>query len=221
MGRATSKLVAGTLFAMVCTAAGLGTAIAEEIRGRVVGEDGQGIADAVVFATALPNGADGAADPPTAVMDQVNKEFVPHILPIAVGTEVSFPNHDQIHHHVYSFSRPKTFEIPLYKGETAAPVRFDQEGAVKIGCNIHDWMAAVILVVPNRYFAKTDESGRFRIAAVPPGKLRLAAWHERSQVAVEGTARDVEASNAGDLTFSLKLAPPRPRPAMHGLRSME
>ena len=50
-------------------------------------------------------------------MDQVNKEFVPHVLPVAVGTEVSFPNHDQIHHHVYSFSRTKTFEIPLYKGE--------------------------------------------------------------------------------------------------------
>jgi hypothetical protein len=163
-----------------------------------------------------------AAGPPaTVIMDQVNKQFVPHILPIAVGTEVNFPNHDQIHHHVYSFSRPKTFEIPLYKGETAPPVRFDQEGAVKIGCNIHDWMAAVILVVPNRYFAKTDESGRFQIADVPPGNLRLAAWHERSEVAVEETARDVEAKSAGDTTFRLKLAPARSRPAMHGQRSME
>jgi plastocyanin len=215
-----SKLVAGSLLAF-CATVGFATAAAEEISGRVVGEDGQGIADAVVFATA-PSGSVPAAGPPaTVIMDQVNKQFVPHILPIAVGTEVNFPNHDQIHHHVYSFSRPKTFEIPLYKGETAPPVRFDQEGAVKIGCNIHDWMAAVILVVPNRYFAKTDESGRFQIADVPPGNLRLAAWHERSEVAVEETARDVEAKSSGDTTFRLKLAPARSRPAMHGQRSME
>jgi plastocyanin len=187
----------------------------------VVGEDGEGIADAVVFLSALPAGANPAAEPATAIMDQVNKEFVPHILPIAVGTEVHFPNHDQIHHHVYSFSKPMTFEIPLYKGETAPPLRFEQEGAVKIGCNIHDWMAAVILVLPNRYFAKTDESGRFQIAAVPPGKLRLVAWHERSEVAVEETARDVEGGSEGELTFRLKLAPPRGRPAMHGVRSWE
>src|SRR5262245_32969859 len=115
--------------------------VAAEVTGRVSDAKGEPIAEAVVFVQSLPEGA----PPPTpapAVLDQVNKEFVPHILPIVVGSEVSFPNHDQIHHHVYSFSRVTSFEIPLYKGEHASPVLFDKLGAIKVGCNIHDWMSA-------------------------------------------------------------------------------
>lgn len=213
--------VAGVLTWVLVAFSLVSAARAEEIRGRVVAADGEAIADAVVFVTTLPEGLDPDPEEASAVMDQVNKEFVPHILPVVAGTEVSFPNHDQIHHHVYSFSRPKTFEIPLYKGETAPPVRFDQEGAVKIGCNIHDWMSAVILVVPNRYFAKTDESGRFRIADLPAGRYSVAAWHERSRSALVEATQEVEAGDGVDVTFRLDLAPPQPRPGMHGMRSWE
>ena len=95
----------------------------------------------MVFVDTLPPGVTAPSPTErTAAMDQVHKQFVPHVLPVVVGTAVTFPNHDQIHHHVYSFSRAKTFEMPLYKGENAPPVAFDQPGAVKIGCNIHDWM---------------------------------------------------------------------------------
>src|SRR6185369_3994692 len=89
---------------------------AAEARGRVVTSDGTGVAGAVVFLRA-PVGPPAAAPPRSAVMDQIDKQFVPHVLPIAVGTEVRFPNHDQIHHHVYSFSRVKSFDLPLSKGE--------------------------------------------------------------------------------------------------------
>ncbi len=97
----------------------------------------------------------------SATLDQVDKTFVPGLLPIVVGTKVRFPNHDQIQHHVYSFSRTKTFELPLYKGEDAAPVLFDKVGVVKVGCNIHDWMSAIILVLPTPWFARTGADGTF------------------------------------------------------------
>ena len=99
---------------------------AGEINGRVTDAQGNGIAEAVVFVQDMPGVAVQRAGSPRAVMDQVHKQFVPHVLPVVVGTEVSFPNHDQIHHHVYSFSRTRTFEIPLYKGEEAPPVLFDK-----------------------------------------------------------------------------------------------
>jgi plastocyanin len=193
---------------------------ADEIRGRVLDARGEGVADAVVFVIEAPAGVEAAGAPPTAIMDQVNKEFVPHVLPVALGTEVRFPNHDQIHHHVYSFSRSKVFEIPLYKGEAAPPVRFDAAGAVKIGCNIHDWMSAVILVVPNRFFAKTDETGAFRIADLPAGRHPVALWHERSEVPPDDTRREVDTAG-GEVTFRLELPPPRPRPGAHGMRGWE
>jgi plastocyanin len=198
------------------------SAQALDLGGRVVDGGGNSVREAVVFVQTLPPGVTPPAEPRPAVMDQINKTFVPHILPIAVGTEVWFPNHDQIHHHVYSFSRPKTFEIPLYKGEAAPPVRFDRVGAVKIGCNIHDFMAGVILVVPTPHFAITDESGAFTLRDLPPGTYKVVAWQETSKTPLDDTAQTVEVgAGATPLTFTLDVAPSRARPAARGLRSYE
>ena len=195
---------------------------AGEIRGRVTDPEGDAIEEAVVFVQKMPKGAAKPAARPTAVMDQVHQEFVPHVLPVVVGTEVSFPNHDQIHHHVYSFSRTQTFEIPLYKGEEAPPVLFDKVGAVKLGCNIHDWMSAVILVVPTPYFAVTGTDGSFTIADVPPGTYSLAAWHEGSKQKVEDTEQSVQVgAGKAEVSFSLVVSPPPVRVPVHGLRRFE
>lgn len=155
-------------------------------------------------------------------MDQVNKQFVPRVLPVAVGTAVSFPNHDQIHHHVYSFSKPKTFEIPLYKGELASPVVFDQPGAVTLGCNIHEWMRGIILVLPTPLFAVTDASGAFTLRGVPEGSCRVAAWHEGAKGAPEASAQSVAVGPAtAPLTFTLAVAPPKAAKGGGGLRGAE
>jgi plastocyanin len=196
--------------------AAVAAAGAPAISGRVVGADGKGIAEAVVFAeTPVPPAVAGAQ----ATMDQINKTFVPGLLPIVVGTRVHFPNHDQIHHHVYSFSRTKTFELPLYKGEDAPPVLFDKVGVVKVGCNIHDWMSGIILVLPTPYFAVTDEQGRFSLEDLPRGNYKLAAWHAQSKAKAEDTEQTVAVSGStAEANFTLSLSPARPRPAMHGVR---
>src|SRR4029078_980973 len=111
--------------------------------------------DAVVYAV----GAASAAPKKHAVVDQRDKQFVPYVTAIQVGTAVSFPNSDNIRHHVYSFSPAKKFELPLYvyylppakkcerplySGVPAQPVVFDKVGFVTLGCNIHDWMVAYV-----------------------------------------------------------------------------
>ena len=197
-------------------------ASAAEVTGRVVGQNGEGIAQAVVFVQALPAGASLPSDKRSAVMDQVNKTFVPGVLPIVVGTEVHFPNHDQIHHHVYSFSRTKSFELPLYRGEEAPPVLFDKAGVVKVGCNIHDWMSSVILVLPTPYFATSDGTGRFVLRDLPPGTYSLACWHELSQVKVEEIMQQVRVDeNVAEVTFTLSLTAPRSRPSVYGGRGYQ
>lgn len=186
-----------------------------EITGRVIGEDGAGIAQAMIFVLEPPAEMTPSHSAGSAEMDQIHREFVPRLLPVTVGTEVRFPNHDQIHHHVYSFSRTKNFELPLYKGEAAPPVLFDKPGVVKVGCNIHDWMSAIIFVAPTPYFALSDESGAFTLANLPPGVYSLAAWHELSQVKVEETTQKVQIRDQPvTVTFSLSLAEPRSRPAV-------
>ena len=180
------------------------------VEGVVKDERGKPVIDAVVSLT-----ASGTATPPPraagAVMDQQNKEFVPLVLPVTVGTPVTFPNRDNIRHHVYSFSSPKKFELPLYSGTPAAPVVFDKPGSVVLGCNIHDWMVGHVYVLSTPYFAKTGEDGRARVADVAPGTYVARVWHPRLKADTDKTATPVTVS-AGEparITFTVDLKPDR------------
>ncbi|TYK65908.1 methylamine utilization protein [Colwellia echini] len=95
----------------------------------------------------------------TYVMDQVNKEFSPEVLIVPVNNLVSFPNSDDIRHHVYSFSPAKTFELKLYAGKPKSPIAFDNTGVVVMGCNIHDSMVGYIYVTDKQQSYMTDEQG--------------------------------------------------------------
>jgi len=118
-----------------------------------------------------------------AIIDQINKTFVPHVTVVRTGTTVTFPNSDRIRHQVYSFSPAKTFALKLYAGSPKTPVDFDQSGLVVLGCNIHDTMVAFVGVVDSPYFAKTTDTG---IAAVdlPAGRYRMRAWHPNAVGAI-------------------------------------
>lgn len=208
-------VVAVCIWGLLAAAAG-----AADLRGRVVASDGTGVAGAVVFLrTPAPAPAPGGPRR-SAVMDQIDKQFVPHVLPIAVGTEVRFPNHDQIHHHVYSFSRVKSFDLPLSKGEEAAPVLFDAPGVVKVGCNIHDWMTGVILVVPSPVFTTSDDGGAFVLRDVPDGEIAIAAWHEASETPLDAATQrlTIGATPPPEVSFALAVQPDKARPATHGAR---
>ena len=120
----------------------------------------------------------GEALPLDAVMDQINRQFVPHTLVVQQGTHVSFPNSDSIQHHVYSFSRAKTFELQLYSELEIEPLLFDKPGVVELGCNVHDWMLGYIYVADTPFFGQTSQQGEVTIS-VPSGEFMLSVWHPR------------------------------------------
>ena len=68
----------------------------------------------------------------SAVMDQRDMQFVPHLLVVQTGTSVEFPNSDTVAHHVYSFSNPNKFMLPMYKGDQHPPVTFEHSGVVSL-----------------------------------------------------------------------------------------
>jgi plastocyanin len=115
---------------------------------------------------------------------QRNETFDPEILVVPVGKEVEFPNEDPVFHNVFSYSRPKRFDLGRYRQGESKSVVFDRPGYIKVMCEVHKWMRAGILVVENPYYAIVRESGRFRIEGLPPGEYRLGAEHfdRRSQV---------------------------------------
>ena len=116
--------------------------------------------------------------PLQGVMDQINREFVPHTLVVQQGTRVSFPNSDNVQHHVYSFSPAKIFELKLYSELDIEPLLFDKPGVVELGCNVHDWMLGYIYVADTPYFAQSDGQGLAVISA-PTGQYSLSLWHPR------------------------------------------
>ena len=109
-------------------------------------------------------------------MEQKNRAFIPHVLPVQTGTAVRFPNLDDVQHHVYSFSPAKPFQLPLYKGSPPSPVLFEKAGVVTLGCNIHDQMSAYIVVVDTPYFEKTAPNGRAALRDLEPGRYAVHVW---------------------------------------------
>jgi plastocyanin len=162
--------------------------VAAEGAVRVVCEDEkhQRVADAVVWFTRT-DAPEPPATPPAApvAIVQRDQEFEPYVTPILVGTKIAFPNRDTVQHHVYSLSPPKRFEIPLYSGDAKETVTFDRPGIVTLGCNIHDWMAAYVVVLTTPHFAKSGADGTALVAGLPAGRYKLEVWHPRLAGQVE------------------------------------
>jgi plastocyanin len=174
----------------------------------VVTPDGQPVTDAVVVAVPVDAAALAGGRPHNEIVDQVDKEFVPHVKPVFVGSTVTFPNKDNVRHHVYSFSPAKRFELPLYSGVPAQPVMFDKPGVVVLGCNIHDWMVGYIYVSESPWFAKTNADGRATLA-LPPRAYVVRVWHPQL-VADEASTRkpvDVAQGATARAQWSVEIKP--------------
>ena len=116
-----------------------------------------------------------------SVVAQRNIQFIPFVLIVPVGAQVSFPNQDKVRHHVYSFSKAKRFELKLYGREEDRTVLFDKPGPVPLGCNIHDLMTGFVMVVDTPFAAQTDAAGRASLVNLPAGNARLRVWHPYAQ----------------------------------------
>jgi len=132
--------------------------------------------ESVVYLETAPQGAFEDRPQAHATMNQRDETFVPYVLAIRVGTTVDFPNQDRTYHNVFSLSRVAPFDLGRYpRGESKA-VRFDRPGVVRVFCEIHSRMSAFIMVFAHRFFAVTDEQGRYRIDGVPSGNYDLSVW---------------------------------------------
>jgi plastocyanin len=131
---------------------------------------------------------------PHRTLLQKDKSFKPHVLPIRVGTVVDFPNADPIFHNAFSNYDGQIFDVSLYPPGTSRAVRFRRPGIVRVFCNIHPMMSAIILVLETPYFATLDNSGRYRIQDVPSGEYEIHVFDER--VTVENPAQPLKVADA-------------------------
>ncbi len=170
----------------LCVAAfTLAEARAGELSLLVKSAKGEPVADAVVSLTPLDAPVPPPAATTPAVIAQQDQEYTTYVTVVQAGSKVVFPNKDTVQHHVYSLSKAKKFELPLYNPGQAESIVFDVSGVVTLGCNIHDWMLAYLIVVPTPYFAKTDGLGTAHVTA-PAGRYKLELWHPRQSTAIAG-----------------------------------
>jgi plastocyanin len=153
-----------------------------EVSGRVTMLDkgdqpGDDVGQAVLWLSGPPSQSRPSVQ---AEIGTSKKEFSPHVLVVPVGSTVSFPNHDPFNHNVFSLSEEKPFDLGLYGRDEVRSVRFERPGVVRVYCNVHAQMSALVLVRDTPWYAQPASDGSFTLGPVPPGSYTLHAWHERA-----------------------------------------
>jgi plastocyanin len=168
-----------------------------QVTGRVGSADAAPVIVYVVgFVEPAPNGEE-------AVVAQHNRHFEPDLVAITAGQSVSFPNRDLIFHNVFSLSSAREFDLGQFPQGRSKSKRFPEPGVVDVYCNIHPEMAATVLVLPNRRFARVGPDGAFRIEAVPAGSWTVFAYSRRSTAPAHAPV-EVRAGRATQVNLALE-----------------
>jgi plastocyanin len=183
---------------------------AQEVVLRLLDAEGAPVSGAVMELLSDSAAASVSTSMNEARIDQLDKEFVPSVTTIVAGGSASFPNSDDILHHVYSFSPAKTFDTPLYGSDTNSQYSemFEVPGVIEIGCNIHDWMLDYIYVGESDLMTISDDGGVARLANILPGQYRLRVWHSRLDAPKNSIEQNIiiQAGRTEEVELTVELA---------------
>jgi plastocyanin len=219
-GAARAPAAALSAVLAVAALAAASPATGGELRGRLDLVDAKGRpasdvepAKAVVYFQ--PAGARAALSGPHRTYEIVtrDKEFVPRVLAVPVGSSLRFPNADPILHNVFSVSPGNAFDLGLYRAGPGKTTRLDRPGIVRVFCNVHHSMVAYVLVLDTPYYAAPDAAGDFVLSGLPDGAGTLTVWHEQA----EPSSLQVRVPAATPLIVRLEATRPRVPPHLNKL----
>ncbi len=153
----------------------------------------------------IPAGRTPRVQPRQFAVSTENKLFEPALLVIPVGSEVAFPNNDNILHNVFSVSSGAQFDLGFYAAGESRSYTFTEPGTALINCSVHDSMSADILVLNTPYYARLDNTGEFTLMNLPAGTGRLFIWHPQARE----DSHAVKLPVSEPLNLELKLTKPR------------
>ncbi|TMQ71030.1 MAG: methylamine utilization protein [Candidatus Eisenbacteria bacterium] len=162
-----------------------------------------GLEQAVVWVDSLPPkfARRHRGKPRPARIVQIDRQFAPRVTTVIAGTTIRFVNRDKVFHNVFSISPARRFDIGRYSPSAIRDVTFDHPGVVNLFCEIHPWMSAYVIVLPNRFYARPDRAGVFQLPKLPPGRYRLHFWHPTHGE----QRREVEVPSRGDGVVAVSL----------------
>ena len=177
------------------------TAFAADVSGSISMRGARNAGDIVVYLEKEGLAVKPPADP--VVLDQQELIFMPHVLPIVVGTTVEFPNNDKVRHNVFApRGSAKRFNLGTYPPGSTRTETFETPGTVSLLCNVHSEMSAYLVVLETPHFATTDRSGAFSIKNVPAGQYTLKTWHEQAKGVEQPLT--VGADGVADLSIQMR-----------------
>lgn len=188
------------VLALAVGATGTGTVTGKITVRKKDGTDKADYSEVVVYVADLQNKTPGAP----AEVRQINKQFMPRVLAISVGTRVGFPNEDILEHNVFSHSAIAEFDLGRFGRGLGKSRVFDTVGVAEVFCNVHKEMVSYIVVVPSSAFAITGKAGNFTIPQIPAGRHRLIVWERFARPRTVETSVEVLAGGTATLNLDLQ-----------------
>lgn len=139
----------------------------------------KGVLGAVAYLKKVEKGKAWEKPPRPPELVNTGCVFVPHVMALPGGSNLTIVNADPVMHNTHSFLGKGTIfnvALPVKGQRVERPMK--REGMVRVECDAHGWMLAWVYVADSPYYAITQKDGAFTIPEVPPGSYTLVAWHE-------------------------------------------
>ena len=136
-----------------------------------------------------------AETPGPAVLDQVNCQYVPHVVAVRVGQVLKVKSSDPTLHNVHTLSLDNpAVNFGMTGAGQSKDLTFGAAERFRVKCDVHPWMTAHVYVFEHPYFAVTAADGAFEVRGLRPGDHTLVFSHpflgdrERNVTVGEGPA---------------------------------
>ena len=139
--------------------------------------------------------------PGAVLLDQNGCVYLPHVLGVMVGQDITIRNSDGLLHNInaspdinrgFNSSQPVSMETTRSFGAA--------EVMVPLRCDVHGWMNAYVGVLDHPYHSVSNSSGAFNLSTLPPGDYVIEAWHERYGTQTQNVT--VTTGETAEVTFT-------------------
>jgi len=139
--------------------------------------------------------------PGPVLLDQDGCTYLPHILGVMVGQDITIRNSDGLLHNInaspdinrgFNSSQPVNMETTRSFGAA--------EVMVPLRCDVHGWMNAYVGVLDHPYHSVSNSNGAFSLSTLPPGDYVIEAWHERYGAQTQNV--NVTTGQTAEVTFT-------------------
>lgn len=114
-------------------------------------------------------------------LDNAGCRYEPRVTLLRTTQTLVIGNKDTIGHNtkIDTFANPAINPIVPAGASMKQKFSLPEKRPSMVGCNIHPWMGATLLVQDHPYMAKTDADGKFTIKNLPAGKWKFQFRHPK------------------------------------------